>query len=61
MRATYALILLAGVSFALILIGLVSLLAAMVPSGLGERLLLWGVGLVLVGAAGVVLVAATLA
>jgi hypothetical protein len=55
-------ILLSGTAFAAVLVGLVLLLAAWLdpyqPSLLGERLLGWGLGLVVVGAAGVLLVLA---
>jgi hypothetical protein len=61
---TVALILLEGLSFGVMLVGLVLLLAAWVdptsPSVVGEKLLLWGMALVLVGAVGGVAVVATL-
>lgn len=61
---TVALILLEGVAFGVVLVGLVLLLAALAdpyqPSLLGERLLLWGIGLVVVGGVGVLVVVATL-
>lgn len=57
-------ILLEGTSFGVLLVGLVLLLAALFdpaqPSLLGEKLLLWGMVLVLVGATGCVIVAFTL-
>jgi hypothetical protein len=58
------LILLEGLMLGVILVGFVALLAVFFdpyrPSRLGEQLLLWGIGLVLVGGAGVVVVVATL-
>jgi hypothetical protein len=57
-------ILFEGVSFGLMLVGLVLLVAAALAPrpalAVGEKLLLWGVGLVGVGAASGVIVALTL-
>jgi hypothetical protein len=58
------LILLEGVMVGLVLVGFVALLAVFFdpyrPSRLGEQLLLWGIGLVLVGGVGVVVVVTAL-